>query len=665
MGINGYNDESIKQLKGADRVRMRPGVMFGSDNIKGAFHTVKEIVGNSLDEARAGFGNTIKITYHSDKSITVEDNGRGVPMGYNRVEQRFNWDLIYNELYAGGKYETGESEENGDKPGNYKFSIGLNGLGAAAVQYTSEFFSVVSVRESKKFTMTFAKGKPVGSLVEEVCKSGVTGTKVRWKIDNEVFPDTKFPFKLFKDYCEGQAHINAVTFVLLDESTGETVEYKGVGILEYLKEQLGDNIIDTLSKSSKSKGSEMGKNYTAECEIVLAITEECKSKQLFFHNTSAMSSGMHHSAFENAVDSFFKSVGKTHGVTIMAYDYRDYLSAIVSTYSSVTSFANQTKDAVSNNFVYSLVYETVKDVLEEGVIKGKKSITTLVNNVVGAALARKKAKEIEAQERLIRKTTNKRAKAEKYVDCKEANPKRRELFIVEGDSAKGACKNARDGRFQALLPTKGKPLNCLKASLEDILNNKEIQDIIATVGTGVDVDNSDLFDISRLQFDKIIIATDGDVDGFQIRVLLYTVFYRLMPQLLREGYVYIAETPLFELETSKGSMFAYSVEEKDQMVRDCAYKGIAVRQINRSKGLGENTPDMLWNTTMNPATRRLVQLDIDIRDQVVRDITDMLFGVDSGNGRKEFIFDVLESGLKELVEAVESLDTEVALEAAV
>ncbi len=665
MGINGYNDESIKQLKGADRVRMRPGVMFGSDNIKGAFHTVKEIVGNSLDEARAGFGDTIKITYHSDKSITVEDNGRGVPMGYNRVEQRFNWDLIYNELYAGGKYETGESEENGDKPGNYKFSIGLNGLGAAAVQYTSEFFSVVSVRESKKFTMTFAKGKPVGSLVEEVCNSGVTGTKVRWKIDNEVFPDTKFPFKLFKDYCEGQAHINAVTFVLLDESTGETVEYKGVGILEYLKEQLGDNIIDTLSKSSKSKGSEMGKNYTAECEIVLAITEECKSKQLFFHNTSVMSSGMHHSAFENAVDSFFKSIGKTHGVTIMAYDYRDYLSAIVSTYSSVTSFANQTKDAVSNNFVYSLVYETVKDVLEEGVIKGKKSITTLVNNVVGAALARKKAKEIEAQERLIRKTTNKRAKAEKYVDCKEANPKRRELFIVEGDSAKGACKNARDGRFQALLPTKGKPLNCLKASLEDILNNKEIQDIIATVGTGVDVDNSDLFDISRLQFDKIIIATDGDVDGFQIRVLLYTVFYRLMPQLLREGYVYIAETPLFELETSKGSMFAYSVEEKDQMVRDCAYKGIAVRQINRSKGLGENTPDMLWNTTMNPATRRLVQLDIDIRDQVVRDITDMLFGVDSGNGRKEFIFDVLESGLKELVEAVESLDTEVALEAAV
>lgn len=645
-----YNEESIKQLKGAERVRIRPGVMFGSDNLKGAFHTVKEIVGNSLDEARASHGDVVEIVVYADGSISVKDHGRGVPMGFNKSEQRYNWDLIFNELYAGGKYDS-----NGD---NYKFSIGLNGLGAAAVQYTSEFFKVISRREDKVYAMNFAKGYPVGELVEGVNTEGSTGTFVHWKIDNEVFPDTKFSFKMFKDYCESQAHINEITFILYNEETGERIEYKGEGLENYLRSQINGDIVDVLRKKSQSNGVESGKNYSSEVEIVLAITEECASKQMFFHNTSVMTVGMHQVAFEDAVNRFFSSIGKKHGVQIVPYDYKDYLSVLVSTYSNITSFANQTKDGVSNQFIYSLIYETVKDILEEGVVKGKQSIVALIDSVVSAALARKKAKEIEAQERLIRKTTNKRVKAEKYVDCKESNPSRRELFIVEGDSAKGACKNARDGRFQALLPTKGKPINCLKASLDDILNNKEIQDIISTVGTGVDVGDSKsgLFDISNLQFDKIIIATDGDIDGFQIRVLLYTVFYKLMPQLLRDGHVYIAETPLFELETTRGSLFAYSVEEKDELLKKCLVDKVVVKRVNRSKGLGENDPDMLWNTTMNPATRRLVRLDIDIRDQIVRDVTNMLFGVDPDNGRKQFIFSILESGLQDLVETVENLN---------
>lgn len=642
-----YDDNSIRSLKGADRVRLRPEVMFGSADLKGAFHSFKEILGNSLDEARAGFGKTIDVVYYLDGAISVRDYGRGVPMGWNKAEGRYNWELIFDELYAGGKYDADE---------NYKFSVGLNGLGAACVQYTSEYFEVISYQKDKICKKSFAKGIPLDDkLIEEPNTTGETGTFIKWKVDKEVFSDVVFNFDMFKTYCEGQAHINEVNFNLKDEATGEEIYYEGKGVEHYLRSQLGDNVIDVITKHASSKGIEKGHNFTCECELVLAITKECKSKQLYFHNTSTMTTGEHINAVEDAITAFFKDIAKKNGVNILPYDYNDYLSILVSTYSNITSFANQTKDGVSNRFIYSIIYGTVKDALEEELIKGTESITTLVDNVVRAALARKKAKEIEAQERLVKRTTNKRAKAEKFVDCKENDPSKRELFIVEGDSALSSCKQSRDGSFQALLPVRGKTLNCLKASMEDILKNQIVQDIISTIGTGVDIgSDTELFDINKLQYNKIIFCTDGDVDGFQIRVLLYTVFYRLMPQLLRDGYVYVVETPLFEIITSQGTQFAYTAEEKDKILADCEAKHIAVRKINRSKGLGENDPDMMWNTTMNPDTRKLVPLDIDIQNTVVRDISNMLFGNDPDNGRKDFIFDMLGTGLQEL-EGLEDL----------
>lgn len=420
-------DESIKQLKGADRVRLRPGVMFGSDNIKGAFHTFKEILGNSLDEARGGYGKEIEVVYYKDGAISVRDYGRGVPMGWNKAEKRWNWDLVFNELYAGGKYDDDEV---------YKFSVGLNGLGAAAVQYVSEYFIVESYQGKKMFRKRFAKGNPLDNDLEEVdLETSQTGTFIKWKIDNEVFRNTNFKFKDFVDYCEGQAHINEVNFTVTYENTGESIRIEGKGIEYYLREQVGDKVIDILTKKEKTDGiEERGQRYTAECEVCIAITDETESKQLYFHNTANMTTGYHPQAVTDAISGFFKALGKKNNVTIMPYDYNDYMSILVSSYSNITSFANQTKDGVDNKFLYDLVKQTVTDLLEESVAKGLESMNVLMENVVNAAIARKKAKELETQERLIRKTTGgKKVKAEKYVDCRSNDPKEKELFILEGE----------------------------------------------------------------------------------------------------------------------------------------------------------------------------------------------------------------------------------------
>lgn len=639
-----YGNNSIKQLKGAERVRQKPGVMFGSDNIKGAFHTFKEILGNSLDEARGGFGDIIEVVYYRDGAISVRDYGRGVPMGWNEVEQNWNWHLVFNELYAGGKYD--------GKDDAYKYSVGLNGLGAAAVQYVSEYFIVKSYQGNKMYMKEFMEGNPLDDvLYEEELEKEEWGTFIKWKIDNKVFRNTNFKFKDFVEYCEGQAHINKVKIVLKDETSGEVVEIEGKGLEAYLTQQLNpESIIEVLTKTAKMEGKEeRGQDYVTECEVCLVITDETTNKQFYFHNTANMSEGVHIKATQDALLGYFRNIGKQHNVTVMPYDYNDYLSIIVSSYSNITSFANQTKDGVDNQFIYDCIYKAITDLLEEEIAKGNGSVEKLTNNVVNSAIARKRAKEIENQERLIRKSTKKKEKAEKFIDCKSNNPDERELFIVEGDSALSSCKDARDGRFQALLPVRGKTLNCIKAPIKSVLDNRVIKDIITTVGTGVDLGTgNDLFDINKLQFDKIIITTDADIDGFQIRVLLYTVFFRLMPELLRQGKIYIAETPLFEIEVqgkNEKSRFAYTSEEKDRLLEELKAQGKKIKRINRSKGLGENNPDMLWETTMNPETRKLVQLTIDPNNEYVQAMTNMLFGNDDDSIRKGYIFEKLREGL--------------------
>lgn len=679
-----YDDNSIKALKGSERVRYRPGVMFGSDDINGAFHTVTEVVANSLDESRAGHGKKIIVTYHKDGSISVKDEGRGVPMAYNEAEGRYNWDLIFNELYAGGKYADGSEEwdsitiddlvklgwammggnesQESEVAMGYKFPLGLNGLGSAATQYTSEWMNVTSWRPEKIYKMQFEKGSPVGELHQEDNTEGTTGTLVHWKIDNEVFPNTKFNNLMFTQQLEGQAHLNNVEILFIDEMMGKETVFQGGGLGNFLTEKVGDSIIDSFLKVSADKGTEQGKKYLAMGQFVLAITEETTSRQLHYHNTGPMRVGVHANAFNDAVTAFFKRIAKQNDVNILPVDYQDYLSFLSSTYSTITSFANQTKDGVSNRFIYNLIYNGVLDILEEAVAKQRESVTTLISNVVNAAIARKRAKEFEQQARQAAKMVGKkREKAAKYIDCQSDDRNKKELFIVEGDSAAGSCKKARDSNFQAILPIKGKPINALKNKLSKILENEEVKAIVTTIGTGVDIAGTDTFDIENIQFKRIIITTDADVDGYQIRVLLYTIFYRLMPRLLEEDFIFIAETPLFELITNKGTFFAYNVKEYNDFLEEFKGNGTIVQKINRSKGLGQNNPEMLGMTTMHPDTRRLVPLKMSLGDTMVREITNMLFGTDTENARKGFILSLLEdkmgmdAGINEMLETAEAL----------
>ena len=667
MADTTYNDESIKALKGADRVRMRPGVMLGSDDLKGAFHTFKEILGNSLDEARAGFGNTVKVVKYKDGSISVEDNGRGVPMAWNEAEQRYNWQLVFDELYAGGKYDDSE----------YKFSVGLNGLGSTATQYTSEYMIVVSKRDGKKYTMNFKQGKPVGELQTEDLsdeEKAVTGTFIKWKPDIDVFTEVDIPFKMITEYCTGQAHINSVTIIMENERhPNKNVTVVGQGIKYCLTEKLGDKVIDCFDNTNATEEyrtisgqTAKGQEYSAKIDFVLAITEECNTKQFYFHNTAEVKGGQHDMAFRNVLAQFFKELGKQAGMTVQPSDYNDYISVIISTYSNITSFANQVKDSVSNDFIYTLVEKALADKLNELVEKENPVIKDMISKVFIRVQARKAAKEAEMLARKAKKVTaNRRSEPEKFVACSEKNPAKRELYIVEGDSALGSCKDARDSGFQALIPIRGKILNCLKAPMASILENDIIGDLVQTIGCGIDtgdaLESGELFNIEKLKYNKIIICTDADVDGYQIRVLLYTMFYRLMPKLIEEGYVYIAETPLFELETNKGSKFAYTVAEKDELLKECEKEGIKVYKVNRSKGLGENTPEMMSLTTMAPETRRLTQIKFNPFDALVVDITNMLFGTDPTDSRKEFLISILgneASDLKETIDVIEEVEEE-------
>ena len=646
-----YNDSSIRSLKGAERVRERVNVMFGSDDINGAFHSVVEIVGNSLDECRAGYGDKVEVTYDAGRRITVRDYGRGVPMGWNEAEQRYNWDLVFNELYAGGKYDANES---------YKYSIGLNGLGAASVQYTSKVFDVTSYTKDSISTMHFEEGNPVGELKVEPNTTGETGTLISWVVDEQIFTSTDFTAKMFTEYCETQAHISGVTIIFNDNVHNVHETYVGTTLHDYLSSKVGSKEVESFVIKDGTSGIDAhGKDYKAECEIVLMVTDEMSPVRMFFHNTATMRNpnGFHHKAFDVVIADFFKEISKNEGIKIMPRDYEEYLSCIVSTYSNITSFYNQTKDAVSSDFIYHLIYNTIKKRLDIEYAKHNESLMAFIKNVTIAAQARVRAKQIEQTERQAKKqiTAAKKVKAEKFKDCAERDPSKRELYIVEGDSALGACKLARDSKFQALIPVQGKILNCLKASIEKIIENKVITDLTSTIGTGIDLGTSNLFNINKLQFDKIIICTDADVDGFQIRVLLYTMFYRLMPELLRTGHVYIADTPLFEIITGKESHFAFDVEEKDKMLADFKKRGIRVTQINRSKGLGENTPAMMRQTTMLPESRRLIPLTIDIQDQIVRELSSVLFGNDYNNQRKEFVKELLGMQLADLVDEIETL----------
>ncbi len=639
-----YGNDSIKKLEGPDRVRKRPGVIFGSDGLDGCEHSVFEIISNSIDEAREGFGNKITVTKFADGSIEVQDFGRGAPVDFNNKEQCFNWELLYCEMYAGGKYNTEEGA-------NYEYSVGLNGLGLCSTQYSSEYMDVEIKRDGYKYNLHFEKGYNIGGLKKEPYSGKDTGTKTRWKPDIEVFTDINIPTEYYIDTLKRQAIVNDGLLFVFREQQGarfvqQEIVYKN-GIVDYVNDTVGEEKLTSVQfwqTERKGRDREDKPEYKVKINAALCFSNLHTLKE-YYHNSSWLEYGgvpekATRSAFVAQIDAYIKQANKyKSGESKITFsDVEECLVLVISSFSTVTSYENQTKKAITNKFIYEAMVDFLRHQLEIYFIENKAEADKIADQV----LVNKRSRERSERERInLKKTlqTNNSMvdRVQKFVDCRTKDIEQRELFIVEGDSALGSCKLARDAEFQAIIPVRGKILNCLKAEYDKIFKNDIITDLIKVLGCGVEVKskaNKGLatFDINGLRWNKVIICTDADVDGFQIRTLILTMIYRLMPTLITAGKVYIAETPLYEIKTKDMTYFAYDEKEKTESLQKI---GSAKHEIQRSKGLGENQPDMMNLTTMNPETRRLVKVmpqDAERTSQMF----DLLLG-DNLQGRKDFI----------------------------
>jgi DNA gyrase subunit B len=637
-----YGNESISSLKGADRVRLRPGVIFGSDGIEGCEHSFFEILSNSIDEAREGYGDRIEIIRHADRSITVRDYGRGIPVDFNAREDRYNWELVFCELYAGGKYKNNSGE-------NYEFSLGLNGLGSCATQYSSEYMDVTVCRDGYRYDLHFEKGENIGGLLKEKCKYESTGTTQRWKPDLEVFTDTDIPLEYYMTTLKKQAVVNAgLRFILTDEASGETFEYcYQNGIVDYIAEISGDKGFtgtQYYESSAKGRDREDKPEYRVKMQVAFCFNNEINLLE-YYHNSSFLEHGGSpdravKTAFVYELDKCLKNRGKYNKdeAKITFADIQDSLILVTNSFSTVTSYENQTKKSITNKFIQDAMTDFLKQQLEIYMIENKLESDKIIEQV----LVNKRSRETAEKTRInIKKklsgTVDMSNRVKKFVDCRTKDLSRRELYIVEGDSALGSCKMGRDAEFQAIMPVRGKILNCLKAEYDSIFKNEIIVDLLKVLGCGVEIKskhNKDLntFDLENLRWDKIIICTDADVDGFHIRTQILAMLYRLVPTLIQEGKVFIAESPLFEITCKGKTHFAYTEKEKTQILAKLEGSRYS---IQRSKGLGENEPEMMWQTTMNPETRRLIRI---MPDDIVRTelVFDLLLG-DNLSGRKLFI----------------------------
>ena len=654
-----YDNESISSLKGADRVRKRPGVIFGSDGLEGCEHAVFEILSNAIDEARGGHGKLITVTRFADRSIQVDDQGRGCPVDWNEKEGRYNWELVFCELYAGGKYDNENSE-------NYEFSLGLNGLGSCATQYASRYMDVTVWRDGKEYRLHFERGEIAGKLEvsEQTGNKKRTGTTIRWLPDLDVFTDIDIPVDYYRDVMRRQAVVNAgVTFRLKNETAAgkfETEEFVYEhGIEDYIRELAG---LDALTEPVYWEAERRGRDrpdkpeYKVKLSVALCFSNKTALCE-YYHNSSFLEHGgspekATRSAMVSAIDKYLRDNNKyVKGEAKITFpDVQDCLILVSSSFSTQTSYENQTKKAITNKFIQEAMTEFLRSRLEIYFIENREA----AEKIAAQVLINKRSRETAERTRINqkKKLTEKidiANRVQKFVDCRTKDVERREIYIVEGDSALGACKQSRDAEFQGLMPVRGKILNCLKADYPRIFKSDVITDLMKVLGCGVEVSGKavkDLnqFDLSNLRWSKVVICTDGDVDGFQIRTLILTMLYRLCPTLIREGYVYIAETPLFEItckeKSGEKTWFAYSEKEKADILKKLEGKKV---NVQRSKGLGENDPEMMWMTTMSPETRRLIRVLPEDAEETAR-VFDLLLG-DNLSGRKDYI---AENGYKYL-----------------
>lgn len=643
-----YGNESIKSLRGADRVRKRPAVIFGSDGLEGCEHSIFEIMSNSIDEAREGRGNRIVVTRYLDGSYEVQDFGSGIPVDYNKNEQRENWELLFCEMYAGSKYD------NAGGAGSYEFSLGLNGLGLCATQYASEYMDAEIHRDGYCYTLHFEKGENIGGLHKEPYQKRDTGSRIRWKPDIRVFTDINIPRDWFVSTMKRQAIVNdGVHFVLKEETAGgkfNTTEFcYQNGIQDYVAELAGDTAFTTPQYwECERVGRDRADLNDYKLKIKAAVCFSLKTQlKEYYHNSSFLEHGgspekAFRSAFVSQINAYLKAnnkYAKSDG-QINIQDVEDCVIFVVSSFSTNTSYENQTKKAIANKFIQEAMTDFFRRSLEVYFIENKMEAEKIANQVLVNMRARVKA---ENTRKTLKTTLQSKMdmtnRIQKFVDCRSKDVSEREVFIVEGDSALGACKQARDARFQAVIPVRGKILNCLKSEYDKIFKNDIITDLIKVLGCGVEVRSKaakDLsaFDMDNLRWNKVLICTDADVDGFQIRTLILTMIYRLMPKLIQAGKVYIAESPLYEVTCKGQTYFAYNEVEMDQIKAEI---GDAPYTVQRSKGLGENEAEMMALTTMNPATRRIIQVTPSDAEETSK-FFDLLLG-DNLEGRKEYIAD--------------------------
>ncbi|WP_291243363.1 toprim domain-containing protein [Fournierella sp.] len=638
-----YGNDSISSLKGADRVRKRPAVIFGSDGVEGCAHSIFEILSNSIDEAREGYGEKILLTRFADGSIQVEDFGRGIPVDYNPKEQRYNWELVFCEMYAGGKYSAGED--------NYEYSLGLNGLGLCATQYASEWMTADIYRDGFHYHLDFKQGEPAGEMIKEPFKGRRTGSIIRWKPDTQVFTDVNVPTEYFTDTMKRQAVVNAGLDLVFVDQTGpekQTIEFRyEKGIEDYVNETVGLDYITPArycESTATGRDREDQPDYRVKMSAAFCFSNKVQMLE-YYHNSSWLEHGGSpdravRTAFVNQIDNFLKTKGlyKKNESKITFADVQDCLVYVSSTFSTRTSYENQTKKAITNKFVAQAMTEFLKHNLEVYFLENPEEAQKICQQVLINKQSREHA---EKTRQSIKKTMTSQIdianRVQKFVDCRTKDVSRRELYIVEGDSAMGAVKTSRDSEFQGIMPVRGKILNCLKADYDRIFKSDIITDLIKVLGCGVELGGKakkDLatFNLDNLRWNKVVICTDADVDGYQIRTLILTMLYRLTPTLINEGYVYIAESPLYEINTKNKTYFAYTEPEKANILSRI---GKEKYTIQRSKGLGENDPEMMWLTTMNPESRRLIKVNPEDVEHTAA-VFDLLLG-DNLAGRKEHI----------------------------
>ncbi len=642
-----YNNESMTLLKGPDKVRKRPAVIFGSDSLEGCQHAAFEIISNSIDEAREGFGNRIIVTRYADHSIEVQDFGRGLPVDYNNKEKRYNWELAFCEMYAGSKYDTNNN-------GSYEYSLGLNGLGLCSTQFASDYMEAEIHNGGYKYTLNFKKGFIVGDMIKEEYTKKDTGTRIKWLPDLEVFTDIDIPLEYFQDTLKKQAVVNAGVKFILKNQVGksfETYEYLYEnGIEDYVKECVG---ADALTSVQTWQGDAVGRDredlpdYKLKMNISLTFSNKFQLKE-FYHNSSFLENGgspdkATRLGFVAQIDSYLKQNNKYQksDSKITFQDIEDCLVLVISSFSTQTSYANQTKKAITNKFIQDAMTDFIKHQLEVYFIENPLEAGKIADQVLINMRSRVKAEKtrLGMKESLIQNVSNLTNRIQKFVDCRTKDVELRELFIVEGDSALGACKQSRNAEFQAIMPVRGKILNCLKSEYDRIFKSDVITDLVKVIGCGVEVPSKkksgkDMisFNLDMLKWNKIIICTDADVDGFHIRTLILTMIYRLMPTLINEGKVFIAESPLYEINCGDETWFAYTEKEKNDVIAEIGNKKYS---IQRSKGLGENDPEMMSLTTMNPSTRRLIKIEPSFAQETA-DKFDLLLG-DNLIGRKDYI----------------------------